>query len=191
MLPLVLGGIALAAVGYGVKEFCESEGCPWDAEVSKESSKTSKNIFEKIEERKRELHEEVLSQFKEYLLATVHKKQWKFEEPTVLTYEKFSQNQIPKDVKLYAKMYLEMLEDISLDFRYISQVLKEKSKPYKNFTKEQKKLVKNAYKLFNLSYEFFALKLLDNNELNIEVIAPLKVLKNDLEVLSPREEVML
>ena len=27
MLPVVLGGIALAAVGYGVKEFCESEGC--------------------------------------------------------------------------------------------------------------------------------------------------------------------
>ena len=30
MLPLVLGGIALAAVGYGLKEYCEEEGCPWD-----------------------------------------------------------------------------------------------------------------------------------------------------------------
>ncbi len=30
MLPVVLGGIALAAVGYGIKEFCESEGYPWD-----------------------------------------------------------------------------------------------------------------------------------------------------------------
>jgi hypothetical protein len=46
MLPFVLGGIALAAVGYGVKEFCESEGCPeefgedtgslWEAEIDPE-----------------------------------------------------------------------------------------------------------------------------------------------------------
>jgi len=34
MLPLILGGIALAAVGYGVKEICESEGCPWDEPYS-------------------------------------------------------------------------------------------------------------------------------------------------------------
>ena len=27
MLPLLLGGVALATVGYGVKKYCEEENC--------------------------------------------------------------------------------------------------------------------------------------------------------------------
>ena len=45
MLPLVLGGIALAAVGYGVKEFCEEEGCPWDDESKEPEKKMSCNDY--------------------------------------------------------------------------------------------------------------------------------------------------
>ena len=29
MLPFVLGGIAIAAVGYALKEYCEEEGSTW------------------------------------------------------------------------------------------------------------------------------------------------------------------
>jgi len=41
MIPLIIGGVTLAVVGYAIKEVCEEEGCPWD-------SKTS--TFEKTEE---------------------------------------------------------------------------------------------------------------------------------------------
>ncbi|MEY4503868.1 MAG: hypothetical protein RL154_160 [Pseudomonadota bacterium] len=31
MVPFILGGIALAAVGYGLKKYCDEEGYPWDS----------------------------------------------------------------------------------------------------------------------------------------------------------------
>ena len=46
MLPIVLGGIALAAVGYGVKEFCESEGCPWDEECTLQQDPDEEQLAE-------------------------------------------------------------------------------------------------------------------------------------------------
>lgn len=30
MIPLIIGGVTLAVVGYAVKEYCNDEGCPWD-----------------------------------------------------------------------------------------------------------------------------------------------------------------
>ena len=64
MLPLVLGGITLAAVGYGVKEYCESEGCPWDEECTPQQSSDEEQLeefspVEMLSSIKEELWEEV------------------------------------------------------------------------------------------------------------------------------------
>jgi len=51
MLPLVLGGIAIAAVGYGLKEYCEEEGCPWDE--SEVTVTRPQNVFEVLHSKKK------------------------------------------------------------------------------------------------------------------------------------------
>ncbi len=51
MLPLILGSIALTAVGFGVKEYCEAEGCPSEREPAIE---TSQKIFARLQTLKQE-----------------------------------------------------------------------------------------------------------------------------------------
>jgi hypothetical protein len=41
MLPLIIGSVTIAAVGYAVKEYCEDEGCPWDESVCSSSTPTT------------------------------------------------------------------------------------------------------------------------------------------------------
>ncbi len=190
MLPLVLGSIALAAVGYGVKEYCETEGCPWDEAQEAKASKPLENTFTKIEREKKKLHEELQLHFKQHLLAIEHKKKWKLQESTTVSYETLSQSNIPEDVTLYAKQYVALLEETSQKVNFCLELLvrlKEKNKPYKSFTKEEKQLLKNGYKLFNLSSEMLTLQLLDDDSLNVEAIAPLKTLRKELDTVTINE----
>ena len=39
MLPFIIGGVTLAAVGYAIKEICEEEGCPWEDSTSSEKNR--------------------------------------------------------------------------------------------------------------------------------------------------------
>jgi len=38
MLPFIIGGVTIAAVGYVVKEYCDEQGCPWDTHTSSSHS---------------------------------------------------------------------------------------------------------------------------------------------------------
>lgn len=191
MLPLVLGGIALAAVGYGVKEYCESEGCFCDGEVTLKSSPSSEEIFDTIEQNKRLLHEALLKRLKTALVSVAPKKEEKLSVLEEVHYEHFSSTKMPEDVKLYAKQYASLIDKALVEVHLTSQnlsVLKEKDTPYKQLSKEEKQQVKEAVKLFNLTCEILALRLLDKEALNIESIAPLKRVQTQLDAVTTIRE---
>jgi len=112
MLPLVLGGIALAAVGYGVKEYCESEGCPWDETLIQTPNKI--DIFQKIEEMKAIFYEEILPKCREMLLVTGYSPK-KFMCDSSLSKEVGSFNNVSftKELQIYSDLLYETLKDAS------------------------------------------------------------------------------
>jgi hypothetical protein len=185
MLPFILGGIALTAVGYGIKEICESEGCPWD-EPSTTTEQTSRDIWVLIETHKRELHEELLPRLKASLSQTKREEPWSFTQPQTPLYERLPIESMADDIELYGELYLDLLEHIIQSTNYISDVIEEQTihyKSYKNWTKEYKQIAKTGYKLYKKAQMILDIQLIKNSELNIEIIAPLKGYKKELESL--------
>jgi len=184
MLPLVLGGIALAAVGYGVKEYCESEGCPWDDEPQRETS-TPVNVFEALHKQKVELFESKLVKFKKLLLKIEHEtKKSDFEDETYIYEEKLAAHELEDDVKLYATSYKNVLHTSAhLVERYVAtlELVLSKQIPYKNLATAEKKFIKKSYKLTHTIQRLVSIRLLDKKVLNISAIALLKKLKAKLE----------
>jgi len=186
MLPLVLGGIALATVGYGVKEYCESEGCPWDAPPERKPD-APVNVFETLHQMKKEIYEEkllklsvLLSQFK-----SVDEK-FKLTDIVLINEEKLSLHEIEDDVKLYAHMYIGVLKTSAnlLDV-YVTtlETLLTKEVHYNRLDKSEKKCIKKAYKTANTIQKLLGLRLLNDNVLNVEVIPTLKQLKSKIDSL--------
>jgi hypothetical protein len=56
MLPFVLGGIALAAVGYGLKEYCEEMGCPWESDTTPAPEASHPACEQKLQRAKRDFY---------------------------------------------------------------------------------------------------------------------------------------
>jgi hypothetical protein len=176
MLPLILGGIALTAVGYGVKEYCESEGCPWDDHAT--YTPTFYNVFEEITKSRRLLHEEVLPACREVLLKVEH------------TQEKFRLEVLPpleevlegvddsEELQLYAqKLQSQLAEatELLVLHSHAVEALLGSGVVFDAFEKPQKKLVKRAFKLYRATQKLLALPLLDDGGvLNVEIIVPLR-----------------
>jgi len=57
MVRLLLGSIALGAVGYGIKEYCDQEGCPWDDISSDDCSYAQQECDSKISRLQKEIQE--------------------------------------------------------------------------------------------------------------------------------------
>jgi len=186
MLPLVLGGIALAAVGYGVKEYCESEGCPWYDEEEIRSH-TPTNIFESLHKQKLALYENKLLKLRVLLLkleGVDEKLQFK---DTVNIYEEtLSSYNTEEDVKLYADRYRRVLDTsvmlVEINTNALEMLLDEKTH-YKHLSKLEKKFVKEVYKVVNNVQKLLGLKILDQKVLNVEMICTLKKLETKLSVL--------
>ena len=79
MLPFILGGVALAATGYGIKEYCDSVTCDTTSEVV-DAGELIRDAFERtayeiedLEESDltlddlRELRSEITGQFEEMM----------------------------------------------------------------------------------------------------------------------------
>jgi hypothetical protein len=187
MLPLVLGGIALAAVGYGVKEYCENEGCPWDDSIDYTPSTPATNTFKSLHEKKLLLYENNLLQLR-VLLLKVEKvdEKLKFNDTVNIVEEKLSEEEVEEDVKLYAGMYEEILDTSSYlldDFIGIVKMILSKEIKYSNFNKSEQKVLKKAYKTVNSVQKLLGLKLLNDKVLDIDVISNLKNLKLKIDNL--------
>ncbi len=165
MIPLVLGGIALAAVGYGVKEYCESEGCPWDDNISHTPPKP-RNIFTDLHRVKTTLHKERLVKLRALLLIVENTDEKHILDDSVsLMEEKLENAALSEDVKLYADIYKNVLSDASNVINTYAdeiEVLLEISTKYENYEKSQKKLVKKAHKLINETQVLLSHQLVDN-----------------------------
>jgi len=191
MLPLVLGGIALAAVGYGVKEYCESEGCPWDEPPKKEPD-TPVNLFESLHEQKLELSRHTLLHIKQLLwkLKNADKK-LHFTDIVIIEHEKLLTSELEEDVKLYASMYAQILKkSVRLVGCYAEslEVLLLKETDYNMLDKSEKKFVKKSYKVVNTIEKLLGLRLLDDKVLNVEVIPLLKKYKSKLDTFTEEYE---
>jgi len=184
MLPLVLGGIALAAVGYGVKEYCESEGCPWD----EEPSHTPINIFESLHQQKLELSERKLLHLKQLLwkMENIDKK-LQLMDVVIIEHEKLLSSELEDDVKLYSDMYSNILtSSVRLvdGYAHTVEALLAKETDYNHLNKSEKKCVKKAYKVVNTIEKLIGLRLLDDKVLNVEVIPLLKKYKSNIDTLT-------
>lgn len=80
MIPFIIGGVTLAAVGYVIKEYCEEEGCPWDEpsysnsaseeDISTASNDESNISFKKSKEFhkfKKEIYKTSMKEYQEFL----------------------------------------------------------------------------------------------------------------------------
>ena len=73
---LIIGAVTLAATGYAVKEYCETNGCPWDDDAPYEDEKPTQKKSEtkqsfkqakQFHKRKKTLYKEVMTQYGEFL----------------------------------------------------------------------------------------------------------------------------
>ena len=146
MLPLVLGGIALAAVGYGVKEFCESEDCPWDENDT--SSRPSPNErFDSFQKSRVALHADELQRLRELLMkVTYADAKYVLDDAVSFKKEKLHGGVLYEDVALYMGMYeasirraIRLADDYIVNIETILDV----SCDYADYGKPEKKSSKN------------------------------------------------
>jgi len=172
MLPLVLGGIALAAVGYGVKEFCESEGCPWD----EEEVFVRKDDFETLYEKKKEVYAKCYLPLVKYVDELQGKENLIPEEPEFI-HKEVSGRSMHTEVSHYIKSYSHLLDTFA-------QMLKDTEASLRNLEEHEKKAetVKQAKKLLKKSKRLLALALLDEHEeVSLKSIAMIRKYKKFVE----------
>ncbi|HIP61287.1 MAG TPA: hypothetical protein EYG98_01905 [Sulfurovum sp.] len=191
MIPLILGGIALAAVGYGVKDYCESEGCPWDDDVHTPAE--SNEIFTHLHKSKIKLHEETLPKLRS-LLSIIELAEHKFalDDIVCLLKEELDHVRASKDTELYATVYQNVLDDalavlgsyiIAMEKIAENHILLEASeKFYKNLIQEAHKLTNSTQKVLALHLrDEHGIALIDNIVLLIEYRRMLDIHRDMLE----------
>ncbi len=185
MLPLVLGGIALAAVGYGVKEFCESEGCPSDENDT--SSRPSPNErFDSFQKSRVALHGEELQRLRVLLMKVTHTdEKYVLDDAVSFQKEKLKEGVLYEDVELYmgmCKASIAKATRLADDYIVNIETMLYFSCDYADYGKPEKKIIKKAYKLINATQKLLVLPLLDKDDrLNIDIIKPLKAYEYFLE----------
>ena len=74
---LILGTVTLAAAGYALKEYCETNGCPWEEDTrydeeekpaqSKNETSQSFKQAKQFHKRKKALYKEAMTHYREFL----------------------------------------------------------------------------------------------------------------------------
>ena len=165
---LLIGGVTLATVGYGIKQFCEEEGCDFFDDVFEEDETSSysetfgsqrEHTFQNDREAllnfyyyKVSLYETTMAEFQELNL------QIKNSEVDALKYSEFefedeqmpkSMNEIKKILKRIKKysIFLDQLDTQLRDALYKLRGIIEVSHDYTTYTLEDKSVVKEAFVL--------------------------------------------
>ena len=156
MIPLVLGGIALAAVGYGLKEYCDSEGCPWDEETDtnlKSKSDDVKLRFENFHSTKVSLYKDFFVENLQLLAQVKNMKSIKLKYITA-TFPKELHETIDDnvaDMLTASEEILLYVKDLLRSSAREMNAILEHSTDYTTYTKEEQLLFINAYKLLKLT----------------------------------------
>jgi len=161
MLPLVLGGIALAAVGYGVKEYCDSEGCPWDEEAIELFHKPQNISVLLMRKQKSLFHEDVATL--QSMLIQINEKFTNI-EPNVVDESQVSEANITNDTKKYMEIHLSILEDAqALVHHYVGgiETFLEKNISFAKASEEEQQLVKKAYSFVKKIHKYLDIVLCD------------------------------
>ncbi len=186
MLPLIIGGVALAATGYGVRMLMEDEPCiclePSKGEEEKERKRKEKNkqrsrvlvaydnkLEEFYETKIRKLHstlEKIDSLDFEYKEREFKNGVENFRMFLDISSEKYaSVNLTKKDVqkvKKYMKILKDFEEYFDLELEELSKLL-EKSNDYESYSKSKKNFIKKLLYLNNLIEN-----ILDTNVLEVK-----------------------
>lgn len=164
MLPLVLGGVALAAVSYGIKQYCEKEGCPWDSVYdygdcgykynddfgSEIRDLSSDELFEKLYQTKLHVYDTQVLEFNKigsFIENYPYKKLKNSTETFKL--EKSSNEDILDDLYDYQDELHQLSEAQKFLEMYINRVkkiVKHKS-DYEDFNEDQQKTLELTYEL--------------------------------------------
>lgn len=188
MLPLVLGGIALATVGYKVLEDGDQEGCPWDEKESSSSSRLRTHIFEELQKQKVDLVNDKLLKLQGLLFKIEHSdKKLTFIDTLNFKEEKLEEEYLTDDIVMYAKKHKHLLEDTKYlvdSYIELSEILVTTNTKYLSYSKLEKRVIKRAYKVTNIAQKLLSLNILDGSFLNVDVIMPLRELGIKIDKLS-------
>jgi len=151
MLPIVLGGIAIAAAGYALKEYCDAEGCPWDeSEPSKEENENNKENTPYL----KPAYKEALYELGKLLRLM---ERGKHVDIFASYYEETPQKELPKELieKVGEDAYFDacsgMVEKVhEIALFYHDRILRLiDSSQEQGFSKTDKKMLSYAFKFYN------------------------------------------
>jgi len=156
MIPLVLGGIALAVVGYGLKEYCEEEECPWDEKTNtnfKTKSDDVKLRFENFHKTKVNLYKDLFIENLQLLVQVKNMKSIKLKYITA-TFPKELHETIDDNVAdmltASEEILLYIKDLLRSSAREMNAILKH-STDYSTYTKEEQIIFSKTYKLLKLT----------------------------------------
>ncbi|OHD96448.1 MAG: hypothetical protein A3E21_07420 [Sulfurimonas sp. RIFCSPHIGHO2_12_FULL_36_9] len=163
MLPVILGGVALAAVGYGIKKYCEDEKCFLDedmhysfVDVSKKATSET-DICEELNHVKLLLHKTTIRET-EYALAEINNLPSEVRPPMKepnsdgeLTHiEPTEENQ--KTIQMFCDILLKA-KDVQDVFLQELDVVLIQSSDYSEFTADEKEKVHTVLILYKTIQE--------------------------------------
>ena len=196
MLPFIIGGVTIAAVGYAIKEICEEEGCPWedstsseknrdkeqksdntkdffwgyyetDSSSSKQELKNSK-ISKEFHKVKKSIYKTSMQMYQEFLVKYEIDDKYILPIDNKLKKQKLSDDLISDELDSYIKQITSTLEILSHNLSLGIQVLqnKENSQEYD---------VENLYDYAQSIYDLSHLMLLDEwqNLNQVEILSTL------------------
>ena len=158
MIPLIIGGVTLAVVGYAIKEICEEEGCPWDNESSafekaeeqtaSETVKSSKKSKE-FHKFKKNIYKTSMREYKEFL------QKYNIENNDIATdlklqKQKFSDEQITDELESYISQISNTLEILSHNLSLGIRMVQNEKSLEDDVVKKLNSYVDSIYQLSHL-----------------------------------------
>jgi len=162
MLPFVLGGIAIAAVGYALKEYCEEEGSTLDKPVVlKDEQKKADDVTTST----KHAYQEALLELGKLLKIMEEGK----EIDIFTSYAQAPQKEIPKEMieKIGEEEYIRSCTDMLVKVEEIAEyyhhsILKLFSPPIgEKLSKVEMKIIKYAFKFYRAMQELLPLTYVD------------------------------
>jgi len=162
MLPFVLGGIAIAAVGYVLKEYSDKEGFPWDESTSpKDEQKKAEDVTSST----KQSYQEALLELGKLLKIMEEGK----EIDIFTSYAQAPQKEIPEEMieKIGEEEYIRSCTDMLVKVEEIAEyyqhsILKLFSPPVgEKLSKVEVKMIKYAFKFYRAMQELLPLTYVD------------------------------
>lgn len=159
MLRLILGTVTLAAAGYAVKEYCETERCPWELWESEEDSKepmyqdtlkeSSYEIAKQFYKQKKVLYKSAMSEYETFLQThSLEIDSVEFDQK--LQKQKFEDEIVTDEVQSYMDKILLNMEILSANLTVVIKTFNSNELPVADAQTKIKTYIKAIYDLAHL-----------------------------------------